>query len=135
MQFSGVVMSYPFDGVDAWRMMSFASDVSNFLIWDFSDFTNKHVAPVIDVNICAIFTDHCRIICIIMKPIFLSIAFIKIKYGSKNWQQWYWRLQVLFLILLSTSLLKKTFLSITSSIILARIPTSWTGIRIFWYTN
>ena len=134
-QFSGVVMPYKFDCANAWRLMSFASNGSKFLIWDFSDFTNKHVVLVTYVNICDIVTDHCRRICVIMNPVSWSTSFININYGSKNSQQLYRPFQVLFLILLSTSFLFLTviFVSITSSIIHARIPTSGTVIRISRY--
>ena len=50
-------------------LMPFASNCSNFFICDFSDLTNKHIAPVTDVKIRAIVTDYCRIICAIMKPV------------------------------------------------------------------
>ena len=138
MLFSGVVTPYSFDCSNEWRLMSFASNGSNLLIRDFSDLTNKHVAPVIDVKIHAIVTDHCIIICVTMNPVSWSTAFINIKYGSKNWQQWYRRLQVFFILLLLTSFLflkPDLFLSINSSTILARIPTSWTVIMIFGYNH
>ena len=135
MQFSRVITPYPFDCANAWRLISFVSNISNLLVRDFSDFTNKHVAQVTYLIICAIFTYHCRRISVIMKPASWLTAFIHIKYGSKNWQQWYRQLQVIFLILLSTSYLLKTviFVSITSSIIIDRIPMCWPMIRIFSY--
>ena len=140
-------MPYPFDGADAWRLISFASNGRNLLIWCFSDFTNKHVAPVIDLNICAIVTYHCRIICVIMKPVSWSTVFIFVlniwythsfpwilKPRIDNWICWVFRISTTYVgnviwILLFIYHVWKTFFQFTKCSNISRLKVWCTTTR------